>query len=113
LTSSPLTAPLFSDSVGSSSSGSTRKLRKKVRFKLGPDAPDDEDDLLLMQSLKISSMNMRLPPPLHPLRRGFFRTTNIDTRRMQIVALTYCHPSALHYNCYYFVPLCDDVQNVP
>jgi hypothetical protein len=37
LTSSPLRAPLFSDSVGSSRSGSRRKLRKNVRFDLGPD----------------------------------------------------------------------------
>jgi Whi5 like len=37
LTPSPLRTPLFSDSVGSRSSSSTRKLRKKVRFKLGQD----------------------------------------------------------------------------
>jgi hypothetical protein len=79
---------LFSDSVGSSRSGSRRKLRKNVRFDLGPDIlsfhgsylPDDvhmtnyvdvPDDLLPMHSLNISSMNTNgkfglegnLPPP--------------------------------------------------
>jgi hypothetical protein len=75
LISSPLRAPLYSDSVGSSSSGWMRKLCKKVCFELGPDIlsfhkgyvpDDDKDDLLSMHSLKISSMKMRSSPPLGP-----------------------------------------------